>query len=227
MVHDHRDINGGTVRAAIFGISDGLVSNSALILGIAAANLASDTVFLAGLSGLLAGATSMAAGEYLSMKAQNELIERELKVEEESLTNNPQSEIKELQAIYMSRGLSNDEAKLLAETIHRNPQIALEVHAREELGIDPHNIGSPSSAAVSSFSAFTFGALIPLLPWTLFDGDIAIFTSLFLAIATAAIVGIVLAKFTERSILKTAFRQVAVAVLACAMTIAVGTIFGT
>ena len=111
MVHDHRAVSGGSVRAAIFGISDGLVSNVALILGVAVASVGSDPVVIAGVSGLLAGATSMAAGEYVSMKAQNELIERELDIERESLADNPQMEIRELQAIYRSRGLDKDKVR--------------------------------------------------------------------------------------------------------------------
>jgi len=225
MVHNHRDVQGGAARAAIFGISDGLVSNSALILGVAAANLSSSAVFLAGVSGLLAGATSMAAGEFVSMKAQNELIERELKIEKVSLQENPEKELKELQAIYMHRGLEVAEAKIVAEAIHRNPEVALEVHAREELGVDPDNIGNPVSASVSSFAAFSFGAFIPLLPWIFTDGGLGIVLSLIFAIVSAAVVGIVLAKFTERSIFKTALRQVAVAAIACAITFIMGSIF--
>ena len=225
MVHDHRDVQGGAIRAAIFGVSDGLVSNSALIIGVAAANLSGGAVLLTGISGLLAGATSMAAGEFVSMKAQNELIERELKIEKVSLEENPEKETKELQAIYMSRGLEKHEAKLLADAIHRNPEVALEVHAREELGVDPDNIGNPAKASVSSFSAFSFGAFLPLIPWLFIDGTPAIIVSLFLAIISAAMVGVILANFTERSKFTTALRQVIVAVVACGVTSAIGSLF--
>ena len=134
VVHDHRGVQDGTVRAAIFGISDGLVSNVALILGVAAAAGAAgdgSAVVIAGVSGLLAGAASMAAGEYVSMKAQNELIERELRIERESLKNNPKMELRELQMIYTRRGIDEDKALELAEAVHEDLEVALEVHARE------------------------------------------------------------------------------------------------
>ena len=167
----------------------------------------------------------MAAGEYVSMKAQNELIERELQIEERSLQENPQKEIRELQAIYMNRGLAKSEALLLSEAIHKNHDVALEVHAREELGVDPSNIGNPNSAAISSFLAFAVGAYIPLIPWIFAEGTAAIVTSLILAILAAAGVGVLLAKFTERSPIKTAFRQILVAIISCSLTFALGSIF--
>ena len=230
MVHDHRAVQGGTARAAIFGISDGLVSNVALILGVAAAaGAASDgsAVVIAGVSGLLAGASSMAAGEYVSMKAQNELIERELRIERESLQNNPKMEVRELAAIYRARGIDDGTAQEFAEAIHEDIEVALEVHAREELGVDPDDIGDPAGAAISSFIAFAIGAILPLIPWFLAAGVTAMVASVVIGLVAAAAVGTALAVFTERSVLRTAFRQVGWAAGACAITFAIGSLLGT
>ncbi len=227
MVHDHRDVQGGAARAAVFGISDGLVSNVALILGVAAASTEASPVVIAGVSGLLAGAASMAAGEYVSMKAQNELIERELRIERESLAQNPQGELRELQTIYAQRGLDQKMARELAEAVHEDPEVALEVHAREELGVDPDDIGDPIGAALSSFVAFALGAVLPLIPWFLMEGTAATVVSVTVGLIAAAVVGIVLARFTERSPLRTAARQVSWAAGACLITFGIGTLLGT
>lgn len=227
MVHDHRDVQGGAARAAVFGISDGLVSNVALILGVAAADSSGSSVVIAGVSGLLAGAASMAAGEYVSMKAQNELIERELRIERESLANNPTGELRELQTIYANRGLDKDKALELAEAVHEDPEVALEVHAREELGVNPDDIGDPIGAATSSFVAFAIGATLPLIPWFIGDGSGAMISSVVVGLVAAALVGVLLARFTERSAVRTASRQVAWAAGACAITFAIGTLLGT
>ena len=226
MVHDHRAVAGGSIRAAIFGVSDGLVSNVALILGVAAASSEGSAVMIAGVSGLLAGATSMAAGEYVSMKAQNELIERELKIERASLQDNPQMEIRELSALYRQRGLDSDQARDLAEAVHKDPEVALEVHAREELGIDPDDIGDPVGAAISSFGAFGVGAILPLLPWFFGEGNSAMIASVIIGLVASAIVGITLARFTERSPLRTALRQMGWAAGACAITYGIGSLLG-
>lgn len=227
LVHDHRDVQGGSIRAAVFGVSDGLVSNVALILGVAAASDGGDPVVIAGVSGLLAGAASMAAGEYVSMKAQNELIERELRIERESLANNPDMEVRELSAIYTQRGLDGDRARELAEAVHEDPEVALEVHAREELGVDPDDIGDPIGASISSFIAFAIGAVLPLLPWFFGDGTAAIVASIIIGVLASAVVGLLLARFTERSGVKTALRQVGFAVGACSVTYAIGSLLGT
>lgn len=230
MVHDHRDVQGGAARAAVFGISDGLVSNVALILGVAAAtgaDASGSSVVIAGVSGLLAGAASMAAGEYVSMKAQNELIERELRIERESLANNPTGELRELQAIYAHRGLDQDKARELAEAVHEDPEVALEVHAREELGVDPDDIGDPVGAAISSFIAFAIGAVLPLLPWFITEGTAAMVASVVIGLLSAALVGVALAQFTERSKVRTAARQVGWAAGACVVTFVIGSLLGT
>jgi len=227
MVHRHRDVTGGTARATVFGISDGLVSNVALILGVAAAESQRSNVVVAGVAGLLAGAASMAAGEYVSMKAQSELVERELAIERRSLEHQPAAETRELAAIYRQRGLDATQAQEMAEAVMVDPEVALEVHAREELGVNPDDTGNPVAAALSSFVAFAIGALIPLMPWFFAEGTGAILASAILGLVSAATVGAVLARFTERSIFRTALRQVTWAVVACSATFGIGTWLGT
>src|SRR6478609_857319 len=178
--HHHRDVRSGSARAAVFGVSDGLVSNVSLILGVAGASPGAGVVLLAGLAGLIAGSVSMAAGEYVSMRAQTELFERELDMERVELRRNPHVELVELSQIYASRGVDPDRAREMAEDIMADPQTALEAHAREELGINPNSLGSPIGAAVSSFFAFAIGALLPLLPWFFASGDVAIVASIVL-----------------------------------------------
>src|SRR4051812_5494645 len=163
--HHHRDVQGGAARAAVFGVSDGLVSNVSLILGIAGAGSSAASVRLAGLAGLVAGSVSMAAGEYVSMKAQSELLERELEMERIELRRNPNVEIAELSQIYQSRGIDPDAALVMARSVMHDPKLALETHAREELGINPESLGSPVAAAAASLCAFAIGAFLPLLPW--------------------------------------------------------------
>ncbi len=225
-VHDHRDVQGGAARAAVFGVSDGLVSNVALILGVAAAAESGSSVLIAGVSGLLAGATSMAAGEYVSMKAQNELVERELEIERRSLAEHPRAETHELASIYESRGIDAEVASEMATAVMADPEVALEVHAREELGVDPDSIGNPVGAAVSSFIAFAIGAILPLIPWLLGEGDGAILASVAIGLTAAALVGATIARFTERSIVRTVGRQVLWAVAACALTWGIGSALG-
>ena len=222
----HRNVQGGAARAAVFGISDGLVSNVALILGVAGAHPAPGVVRLAGLAGLVGGAVSMAAGEYISMTAQGELLERELEMERLELKRRPESERAELVQIYRSRGVETDTAEQLASALMRNPEVALETHAREELGIDPGDLGSPVAAAVSSFLAFAVGALIPLMPWFFGTGTAAIVTSVILGIVSALTVGALLARFTGRSLVRSALRQLTWSAVPAAVTYAIGSAVG-
>jgi VIT1/CCC1 family predicted Fe2+/Mn2+ transporter len=227
MVHRHRDVQGGWARAAVFGISDGLVSNVALILGVAGASSQAAFVRVAGLSGLLAGAVSMAAGEYVSVKAQNELIEREIEIERRSIADKPEAETNELAAIYEQRGLGPVHARRIAIAIMVDPEVALDVHAREELGLSPDAVSSPMVAAGSSFGAFAVGAVAPVVPWFLTEGAPAVWASLIIGLVLAAVVGTLLARFTERSRLRTVVRQVLVAGVSCGATYLLGTLFGT
>ncbi|MDQ1401973.1 MAG: vacuolar iron transporter family protein [Actinomycetota bacterium] len=230
--HHHRDVQGGAARAAVFGVSDGLVTNVSLILGMAGANPTAGVVRLAGLVGLVAGAFSMATGEYISMKAQSELLARELEMERIEIHRRPENERRELAAIYRSRGVDAQVAEDLATEMHRDPDLALETHAREELGINPHSLGSPTQAAVSSFVAFSAGALVSLVPWFFVAGGHhagapTVVASLVLAAVTAVIVGVGLARFTGRSAIRSAARQLFVSGLAAGATFMAGRFAGS
>jgi VIT1/CCC1 family predicted Fe2+/Mn2+ transporter len=225
-VHHHRDIAGGGARAAMFGISDGLVTNVALVLGMAGASPGGSIVRLAGVAGLVAGSFSMSAGEYLSMTAQRELLERELDVERRALTRSPEGETNELRRMYEQRGIDPTVARDMATQVMADPDLALETHAREEMGINTQNLGSPVQAALASFITFAVGAFIPLLPWLYSKGTPAIIGSVVLGAVASLTVGGVLAAFTERPLVKTALRQLVVAAVAAGVTYGVGTAIG-
>jgi VIT1/CCC1 family predicted Fe2+/Mn2+ transporter len=224
--HQHRDITGGAARAAVFGVSDGLTTNVALVLGVAGAHPHADVVRLAGLAGLIGGAFSMAAGEWVSMRAQAELLERELSIERRELARAPEKERRELASIYRSRGIDRTTADQMARQVMLDPDLALEVHAREEMGIDPGRLGSPVMAAGSSFVTFGFGALVPLFPWFFGAGAAAVVTSIVLAAIAAVCVGVALARFTGRSATRTAIRQVLIAAVAAGVTYGIGALVG-
>ena len=222
----HRNVQGGTARAAVFGVSDGLLTNVSLILGVAGAHPPAGVVRLAGIAGLLAGAFSMAAGEYVSMRAQTELLERELDMERIELRHNPNVEAVELAQIYAARGIHPDTARQMAEEVGADLDLALATHAREELGISPDELGSAPRAALSSFVTFSIGALVPLLPWFLTGGGPAEVASVVLTAVAALIVGALLARFTGRSALRSALRQLGIAVVAAGVTWLVGRVVG-
>jgi VIT1/CCC1 family predicted Fe2+/Mn2+ transporter len=222
----HRDLRGGTARAAIFGVSDGLVTNVSLILGVAGAHPGAGVVRLTGLAGLLAGAFSMASGEYVSMQAQRELFERELRVERQALQESPDLETEELVAIYESRGIDADLARGLAGEVMQDPDLALATHAREELGIEPHALGEPIRAALFSFVFFALGAVLPLLPWFVTSGDAAVLASVIVGALAALTVGALLGTFTGRSRVRSALRQLTVATLAAGITYGIGRAVG-
>lgn len=224
--HHHRDIQGGAARAAVLGVSDGLVTNVSLILGVAGANTSAGIVRLTGLAGLLAGAFSMAAGEYVSMRAQVELLERELEMERVALRRAPEREHQELVELYKSRGIDPDVAGEMAGELMRTPELALETHAREELGVNPESLGSAPRAAAASAASFALGAVVPLLPWFITEGASAVVASLVLAALAALGIGFVLARFTGRSVAKTMLRQLAVTVAAAGVTFLVGKAVG-
>jgi VIT1/CCC1 family predicted Fe2+/Mn2+ transporter len=222
----HRDVQGGAIRAAVFGVSDGLVTNVSLILGVAGADAEAGVVRLAGLAGLVAGAFSMAAGEYVSMSAQKELLERELEAERRSLAENPLLERRELASIYRERGLRPDTAEHISAELMKEPEVALEVHAREELGVDPGSLGSPYAAAISSFLAFALGALTPLLPWFFTEGDTAVLISIGLGAAAALAIGAAIGISTSRGPWLSALRQLGVGALAGGVTYGIGDLLG-
>lgn len=225
--HHHRNVSGGGARAAVFGASDGLVSTASLVLGVAGADSAQGLVRVAGLAGLVAGAVSMAAGEWVSMKAQTELLERELEMERREHRRNPNVEIVELAEIYQSRGIESGAALQMARDVMADPEQALEVHAREELGVDPNELGDPNQAALSSFAAFAVGGLLPLLPWFFTGGTSAVVASIVLGVFGAVTVGALLARFTDRPWLTSVARQVAIAAGAAAITYGIGAAVGT
>jgi vacuolar iron transporter family protein len=225
--HHHRDIGGGGARAAVFGVSDGLITNISLVLGVAGANPGGAIVRLAGVAGLIAGSFSMAAGEYLSMTAQRELMERELEVERRALERHPHGEAAELRSMYVRRGIDPAVADDMVNEVMQNPELALETHAREELGISAKSLGSPWQAAGASFVTFALGAFIPLLPWLIGSGTAAIVASVVLGAVAAVAVGVVLARVTERPVLPSALRQLAVTVIAAGVTFGVGRAIGT
>src|SRR5688500_7531621 len=227
MVHQHRNVQGGWARAVVFGLSDGLVSNVALILGFAGASTNASLVRVAGVAGLLAGAVSMAAGEFISIKAQNELVVREIERERQSLIDEPFRETMELANIYEKRGLGADQARRMATAVHADPDVALDVHAREELGIDPSELPRPIVASGASLVAFALGAFLPLIPWLFGGGAPAVIASSIIGAIAAAVVGWVLASYTERSKVRTALRQVAFAAVACSLTAIIGTLLGS
>lgn len=216
----------GGYRAAVFGVSDGLVSNVAIILGFAGGTSGQGLVQLVGIAGLIGGAISMGAGEYLSMQAQRELLERELDMERREHTHNPQHEVEELAEIYESRGVDPDMAREMATNIMDDPEKALEVHAREEMGIDPNELGNPLFAAMSSFISFALGALLPLLPWFFTGGNGAIVASVILGAVGAVMVGGALALATSRSILRGALRHLLFVAVAAGVTFGIGSAVG-
>src|SRR5919108_242722 len=180
----------GALRAAIFGINDGLVSNLSLIMGVTGASVDNRFVVIAGVAGLLAGAFSMAAGEYISMRSQREVFERLIHLEAHELATEPEEEREELIGIYMDKGVPADIAEQLVDVLHRDPDLALETHAREELGLDPESgLGSPWGAASSSFVTFSFGAVVPLIPFLVGSGTAAALASIIASGVTLFAVG--------------------------------------
>jgi VIT1/CCC1 family predicted Fe2+/Mn2+ transporter len=203
----HRGDRSGALRAGVFGVNDGLVSNTSLVMGFAGSGAAGSTILFAGLAGLLAGAFSMAVGEYISMRSQREAYEREIALEADELRDDPEAEAEELALIYRAKGLDADEARRVATTIMGNHETALETMAREELGLDPEELGSPWSAALSSLIAFALGAVVVVLPYLFGVGTAALITALVLASLALAAVGAALAVLNGRAPLRSGARQ--------------------
>ena len=224
----HRMGGGGTLRATVFGVSDGLLSNTSLIMGFAGAQTQGKFVLLAGISGLLAGAFSMAAGEYVSMRAQRELFERQIALEKGELEAAPAEEQEELALIYQAKGLPRHEAESMAARLMENPQIALETLVREELGLDPAELGSPWGASIGSFLAFAIGALVPVIPFLVGTSASLPFVVASAGLSALALfaVGASLSLFTGRNPFMSGGRQVALGVIAAALTFAIGRVIG-
>lgn len=227
--HSHRDVTGGWLRPAVFGASDGLVSNFALIAGVAggaaAAGVGTTAVVIAGLAGLVAGACSMAAGEYVSVASQSELALAEIELERQELEHRPEAERAELAATFVRRGLSPALADQVATELSQDADTALEMHVREELGLDVDDLPSPMTAAVSSFLSFSVGALIPLLPYLV--GATSLWPALVVSTIALFIVGVLVSRVTVRSWLFSGLRQLGLGAAAAAITYVVGTLVGT
>lgn len=227
--HSHRDVTGGWLRPAVFGVSDGLVSNFALIAGVAggttAAGADTNAVILAGFAGLAAGAFSMAAGEYVSVASQSELAQAEIELERTELEARPEAEQRELAETYERRGLDPELATQVAAQLSRDKASVLEVHVREELGLSPYDLPSGISAAVSSFLSFSVGAMIPLLPYLF--GATTLAVSLVLSLAALFGVGVLVSQITVRSWWFSGARQLVLGGAAAGLTYAIGTWVGT
>lgn len=224
----HRGHGGGNLRAAIFGVNDGLVSNASLILGMVGAAASTGTVLATGVAGLLAGALSMAAGEFVSVRSQREMFEYQIGLEADELKEYPEAEAEELALIYAARGLPIDEARAFASKLVADPKQALDVLAREELGLNPDDLGSPFGAATFSFVAFTLGALVPLLPF--FLGAVLPNAAYFGAAAAGGGLfgtGAALSLFTGRNAWLGGLRMLAIGGGAGAVTFAIGAAIGS
>jgi VIT1/CCC1 family predicted Fe2+/Mn2+ transporter len=223
----HRNVaTGGNLRAAVFGVNDGLVSNCSLILGVAGATASSSVILFTGIAGLLAGAFSMAAGEWVSVRSQREMFEHQIGLERKELAEYPAEEAQELALIYEARGLPPDEAAALATSTIADPARALDTLAREELGLNPDELGSPWGAAAASFLSFAAGALIPLAPFLVLQGGAALGTSIGVTAVALFAVGATISLFTGRSALRDGLRMLAIGALAGALTYSIGRLLG-
>jgi VIT1/CCC1 family predicted Fe2+/Mn2+ transporter len=225
--HRHRGLGGGgNLRAAVFGINDGLVSNASLIFGVVGASPDVAVVLLTGVAGLTAGAFAMAAGEFVSVRSQRELFEYQIGLEREELAEYPDAEAQELALIYKAKGLSGSEAQRVAKQLVADPEHALDTLAREELGLNPDELGSPWGAAISSLLSFAVGAAIPLLPFALGAGAHALIIAVLLTAVALFAIGATLSLFTGRGAMVSGLRMLLLGGLAGAVTFSVGKLFG-
>jgi vacuolar iron transporter family protein len=222
--HTHRDVSGGRLRPAVFGAMDGLVSNVSLIAGIGGSGASTHTIILTGMAGLVAGAFSMATGEYTSVQSQNESIAAEVRVEALELRRNPEDEVAELAASYEQRGVDTPTAMRVARQLSADPDQALNTHSQIELGINPAHLPSPWTAAVSSLICFAVGAILPLLSYL--AGSKSLAASLAVSGVSLFAAGAVTARFTTRSSWFSGLRQLALGALAVAVTYLVGHLIG-
>lgn len=223
----HRSTGGNALRAAVLGANDGLVSNLSLVMGVAGATLEGKGVLIAGLAGLLAGAISMALGEWLSVQSSRELYSHQIATEKEEIETAPEEEAEELALIYESRGLARTDARNLARQILANKETALDTLAREELGVDPKELGGSAwEAAATSFFLFALGAILPVAPFIFTGGMTAVFLSIGLSTIGLFLLGAVITLFTGRSILYSGFRMVLFGLVAAAITFGIGKLIG-
>ena len=216
----------GTLRAIVFGASDGLVSNLSLVMGVAGATSETSIILLSGIAGLLAGAFSMAAGEYISVRSQVEVLERQIALERAELAAIPEEEFEELVAIYRSKGLPEEDARRFAEHIFQDPEVALQTLVREELGLDQDGISSPWSAAGGSFLAFTVGAIIPIIPFLFGGGEAVLLVSFGMSMVALFTLGALVSLLTGRNMIFSGLRQVGIGATAAIVTYMVGRLIG-
>ncbi len=223
----HRASSGNALRAAVLGANDGLVSNLSLIMGVAGAALSNRTILVTGLAGILAGAFSMALGEWLSVQSSRELYQRQIEIERIEISSDPEEEIEELSLIYQAKGLDAEQAKRTATRIMSDEANALETLVREELGIDPEELGGSAwEAAITSFLLFAVGAILPVLPFIFLSGTIAIIVSLLFGSIGLLLIGAGITLFTGRSVAFSGTRQVLFGLTAAAVTYLIGRIIG-
>lgn len=223
--HEHRDVSGGWLRPTVFGAMDGLVTNVSLIAGVGGGGLDRSRIILTGLAGLIAGAFSMATGEYTSVSSQNELVRAEVEVERRQLATYPEEEQKELAAAFVDKGVDEHLALEVARQVSQDRDEALRLHAQEELGVDPTELPSPVVAALSSFFAFAVGAVIPLLSY--FTGSSSLYLALAIAAVALFVAGAVVSRLTAQRIWYGGARQLLLAALAAGVTYGVGRAIGT
>ena len=223
----HRAGIGGALRATVFGMNDGLVSNFSLVMGVAGGTHDNSIVILAGVAGLVAGAFSMASGEWISIRSQRELYENELRIEREELRAFPEEEREELELIYRAKGVAPEAARSLVDNIMRRSDVALDTLAREELGLDPNQLGSPWVAAISSFLAFAVGAAIPLIPFLIGSGTAATIAAAIISVLALFAAGAATSIFTGRHAGRAGLRMALIGAVVAAITFGIGKAVGT
>jgi VIT1/CCC1 family predicted Fe2+/Mn2+ transporter len=216
----------GSLRAAVFGVNDGLVSNFSLVLGIAGADVGSQVVILAGIAGLVSGAFSMAAGEYVSMKVQREVFEGAIDLERREIVEEPTAELREVEVILRAQGVPSEDAERIAPRVMADPELALDLMARQELGLDPDELGAPVGAATSSFASFAVGALIPLLPFVLLASGLALIVAVAVSGLGLFAVGALASRLSGRPALFGGARMLLIGAAAAAVTYGIGKLFG-
>ncbi|MFM7891309.1 MAG: VIT1/CCC1 transporter family protein [Actinomycetota bacterium] len=223
---DHRALAGGSARAGVFGLSDGLVTNVSLIIGFAASGVDASYVRLAGIASAVAGDVSMAAGEWVSITSQNDLVKREMALELRELQRNTSAETSELAGMYRSHGMSSKQAEAAAAEVMKDPERAVMVHAREEFGLDPAQLPNPLRVAAVSIVTFLVGAMLPVIPWLTGSGNPARIASVVIGVVAAAILGALIAQQAERLWWSGSVRQVVITVLAVSVTYVIGSLVG-
>ena len=225
--HKHTGLNAASnIRAAVFGINDGLISNMSLILGIAGASSEQNFIILAGIAGLLAGACSMGAGEYVSVRSQREVFEYQIAVEKQELEEYPEEETEELSLIYQAKGVPRDQADALAKLMIDNPETGLNALAREELGLNPDELVSPVGAMLASFFSFAVGAIIPILPFLFGNHPWDLYVSIGITAVVLFIVGATLSLYTNKNPIYSGLRMLVIGIIAGALTYFIGKFLG-